>query len=409
MVDSPLPVNRAVLDLAERKDAAARRHGRCLINAANDKQAIALYLEQKAKNPRTLEAYKREITRFWLWCMDRSLADLDDIAAEDVVLYQRALTRSEVETPKQREARQLQMELNAAGAQTLSKPKPSSVNYAIGILRALFEYLFKVRYLTANVFVAVSPLRVETGNEQVQRYLTKSDLNELLETIEGLRRDTVRHLAIYHQTRWLVCVAVMAGLRRAEAADGRMDAFRQSEDGRWWLDVTGKGNKRRSVPVPSPLLEELRTYRASLRELLKLPKLPDLPGTQGEIDGLPMVCRVTGEIDGVAARRVGKIVDNVVVRTAMRMRENGDERRASLFERISTHWLRHTGVTKVASGSDVRTAQKFAGHSDVRTTMLYFHDEESAMHDKVSEAFDNSPMFEGRPSTDDSVDPMKNK
>ena len=394
MADKVLALGNEAVAIAQRRDDAARRHGRCLINADNDRAAVALYLAQKAKNPRTFQAYEREITRFWLWCKERGLNDLDAIAAEDVVLYQRALAQSEVATPKQRAAR---LSLNEGEVAKLARgmaPKPSSVNYSIGILRALFEYLFKVRYLTGNVFVAVSALRNETGSEQVQRYLTQADLDELLETVEALRRDTGRHLAIYHQTRWLVCLGVMGGLRRAEAADGWMDAFRQSEDGRWWLDVLGKGNKRRSVPVPNQLLDELRIYRGSLRDQLEMPELNDLPGIRGVEERLPLVCRVTGEIDGVEARRIGKIVENVVARTAKRMREKGDERGATLFERISTHWLRHTGVTRVASGSDVRTAQKFAGHSDIRTTMLYIHDAANEMHDKVSEAFDSSPIFE---------------
>ncbi len=57
----------------------------------------------------------------------------------------------------------------------------------------------------------------------------------------------------------------LGGLRAAEVTGTAMGAFfcRRDAQGveRWWLEVTGKGNKTRLVPATDELIAELARYR----------------------------------------------------------------------------------------------------------------------------------------------------
>ncbi|MBK6616079.1 tyrosine-type recombinase/integrase [Ottowia sp.] len=392
------PRRRTEPRLAPRQAQTGSAVVRCLINATTDEEAIELYLKQHARTARTEEAYRREVWRFWSWCRLQGFQRLDDLGAEDVDAYQDALWAGQVRTPKAiiagAKPRESAVEPGANEATLPKRWKPSSVNYSVGILRAMFEYLLKVRFLTGNVFVAIKPLPETETLASVERYLPKSDWDELVLTIDSMPRHSPRHLGVYHQTRWLVSLAVLAGLRRAEMASGWMSDFVQKDDGRWWLAVTGKGSKQREVPVPQVLLEELSTYRSWVRGAFEgAESLPELPGGATDKQGMALICRVDGSPGRVSVRRIGMIVEGAVEKTVDRLKAAGEDVRAAMFERVSTHWLRHTGVTQVANGADVKTAKDYAGHADVRTTMPYVHREREDFHDRVSEAYESSPLF----------------
>jgi integrase/recombinase XerD len=80
---------------------------------------------------------------------------------------------------------------------------------------------------------------VRSGN-----WLTKNEAEKLLRspdisTIDGLR------------DRAMLAVMIGSGLRRAEIANLRVDHIQQ-RDGRWcFVDLIGKGNKIRTVPIPT--------------------------------------------------------------------------------------------------------------------------------------------------------------
>jgi hypothetical protein len=84
----------------------------------------------------------------------------------------------------------------------------------------------------------------------------------------------IRRASRYSHVRWLFSLLYVCGLRISEVVTNTMECFfcrrdRAGEE-RWWLEITGKGNKTRIVPATNELMVEL----ARCRRELKLPPLP---------------------------------------------------------------------------------------------------------------------------------------
>jgi integrase len=122
---------------------------------------------------------------------------------------------------------------------------PATVNLYLSAIRRLAMEAADNGYLdpgTAGAIERVSGVRahgVRAGN-----WLTKAQAQDLLNkpdtsTLKGLR------------DRALLAVMLGAGLRRAEAAALAFSHIQQ-RDGRWVIvDLVGKGNRVRSVPIPA--------------------------------------------------------------------------------------------------------------------------------------------------------------
>jgi integrase/recombinase XerD len=141
----------------------------------------------------------------------------------------------------------------------------------------------------------------------------------------------------HHRT--LFRLAYGCGLRVGELMRLRVADI---DGGRQVLTVRcGKGQKDRQLPLPGPLLEELRTHwrQHRPRELL----FPNASGQPYCAGTLQRVCR--------RARL-----------------------RAGLTKPMSPHTLRHCYATHLLeAGVDVVTLQHLLGHSSLKTTSLYLH------------------------------------
>ncbi|MDT9046621.1 integrase, partial [Escherichia coli] len=107
---------------------------------------------------------------------------------------------------------------------------------------------------------------------------------------------------------------------------------RRGADGkeRWWLEVTGKGEKARLIPATAELMAELVQYRRSRG----LPPLPSHDETT------PLLIPVIGPVKPMARTAVHEIVKSVMRATAERLRlsgEPGAEATAAHIEQASTH------------------------------------------------------------------------
>jgi site-specific recombinase XerD len=131
------------------------------------------------------------------------------------------------------------------------------------------------------------------------------------------------------------------GLRISEAATLEIPAI---DSANRLLRVIGKGNKERRVPLPQPVLDDLRRVWARHRNRRWL--FPNASGT-------------------------GPVTTAVLVRTF-----TAAARQAGLAEhrRPTPHTLRHSYATRLLeNGVDTRVVQVLLGHERIATTALYTH------------------------------------
>ncbi len=111
--------------------------------------------------------------------------------------------------------------------------------------------------------------------------------------------------------------------------------------------VLGKGMKERIVPLGQAATEAIQRYLAECR-----PKLEHRPS------------------DRMFLSRTGKSLHRVAL--WMLIEKYG--RRSGLLKHVSPHVLRHCFATHLlGGGADLRVVQELLGHSDISTTQIYTH------------------------------------
>jgi site-specific recombinase XerD len=267
---------------------------------------------------------------------------LSDLTHEDMLVYQRFLAGPEpahlwVMAPGQKPARSSPAWRPFAGPLS-----PQSVRQALSIINSLFSWLVEAGYLAGNP-LALARRRRNHRAPRVTRFLPMAHWQEVRQTIESLPTDTERQRTHAARVRWLFSLLYIGGLRVTEVCDSTMSGFfcRRGTDGkeRWWLEVTGKGDKTRLVPATAELMAELMHYRRSR----SLPPLPSHDETT------PLLRPVIGPVKPMARTAVHEIVKAVMRSTAERLRLSNEPEAAAAaahIEQASTHWMRHYGAVK---------------------------------------------------------------
>lgn len=72
----------------------------------------------------------------------------------------------------------------------------------------------------------------------------------------------------------------------------------------------------------------------------------------------------------------------VFKRAASRLEDKGGEAVAKIarLNKASTHWLRHTAGSEMASNMDIRFVRDNLGHTSLTTTNVYLHSDNNQRH-----------------------------
>jgi integrase/recombinase XerD len=129
------------------------------------------------------------------------------------------------------------------------------------------------------------------------------------------------------------------GLRIGEAAAAKVTHIDGAQGS---IRVIGKGNKERLVPLPEPVLIELRRLWTAHRNPRWL--CPSRSGTKP------------------------------ILRLSLYQAFRAAARQAGIERRVSPHSLRHSYATRLLeSGVDTRIVQILLGHANIKTTAGYTH------------------------------------
>jgi len=135
------------------------------------------------------------------------------------------------------------------------------------------------------------------------------------------------------------------GLRISEAVEikiGDVD-FEKA-----YINVIGKGNKERMVPMGEEAIRLLKKYNDESRSLIL-----------GSRDSMFLFISKKGS--KLNRKSVWRLLKNYVKRT-------------SITKNITPHTLRHSFATHmIENGADVRSVQELLGHMDISTTQIYTH------------------------------------
>jgi integrase/recombinase XerD len=171
---------------------------------------------------------------------------------------------------------------------------------------------------------------------RLPRLLSVSEVDALLEAPDEEKPIGVRDAAMLH-------LLYATGLRVSELVNLKWNEVNMDA-----LTVmpTGKGNKRRLVPMGEVAHDKLERYIQDVRPVWAR-------GTD--------VLFVTNRGGGMTRQGFWKLLRRHALRAGIRSVP-------------SPHWLRHSFATHlIENGADLRSVQAMLGHADISTTQVYTH------------------------------------
>ncbi|MEM5438018.1 tyrosine recombinase XerC [Paraburkholderia diazotrophica] len=217
-----------------------------------------------------------------------------------------------------------------------------SIGHRLSAWRAFYRWLAGRIDLPANPVATVrAPKRAKT----LPKALSVDDAHTLMEspvtaTAEGLRDHAM--LELFYSSGLRLSELVGVDVHFVDADGYRSAGWLKLDEAE--VEVLGKGNRRRSVPVGSKALDALRAWLAVRGELVKH-------------DPHPLFLSARGN------RMSPNVVRERVKRAALT---------AGIPANVHPHVLRHSFATHVLQSSgDLRAVQELLGHASISATQVY--------------------------------------
>jgi len=349
-----------------------------LISAQTDTELARAFLHSLALSKHSLKSTQKDLGRFLLWCQAGSTT-LAQLRLEDLTAYKAFLADPQ---PAQQWVSATKWPRSDDRWRPFSGPlSPVSANHAFRVVKALLAFAKDAGYLSRNAGALVK--NIKTMHEaRIARYLSANAIAHVQATLDVLPTNTITAAKARARDRFLFLAYVTTGARLSEITGASMGAIYAEADGRWWLDVLGKGHKKRRLPVSSQLLDAFRQYRAQY----------GLPPLTVREDRTALVLAIRGKvISAVSDEAVSKTLKTLFARAALRADNAGQADCATALRNASAHWLRHTMLTTHANNNvSLKVLQDTAGHANISTTALYLHKSDHERHDALIESL-NKP------------------
>ena len=206
---------------------------------------------------------------------------------------------------------------------------PKSLQRRLSACRSFYAWLLKQGRIAAS---PAASIRSPKAPRKLPQVLDPDEAKALVEV------PTDAPLGL--RDRALLELFYSSGLRLSELCALR---WRDLDLGDALVNVLGKGNKQRSVPLGSHARAALAEWRAST-------------GAANDAHVVP-------------GRGGGAITPRAV---QLRMRQLAQQQ--GLFKRVHPHLLRHSFASHILESSgDLRGVQELLGHADIATTQIYTH------------------------------------
>jgi integrase/recombinase XerD len=298
---------------------------------------------ERGQSDNTAKTYAALLGKFTAWAAQQGLTDWNDVELKHLMAFL-SNERSRNLLPVGRASSRATSTdgLGDAGSPGVSPHQPSakrlsgeSVYLEIAALRAFYKFAENEKILPANV---AENLSLPRRWKRLPKALSNDEIKKLLapeapETPESLCDQAILELGY------------ASGLRLSELKNLRLEQLHLDAG---FINVIGKGNKERVVPVGRTAVTALNRFIEVGRPKLVTPKSPaNVFLTQR---GTPF-----------AAVTLWLHIKNRV-------------RRAGVERNITPHMLRHSFATHLLEhGADLRVIQELLGHASIGTTEIYTH------------------------------------
>lgn len=411
------------------------------IKASSDLKLVVQFLKRYESNVRTVAAYRAELERLmhWSWHVnEQSLLDNNDQDLLAYLQFSKSPPTNWIGTApvprfielssgkqkpnsawrpyvaklpkKERKNRVLQAQkdlktskkIQHPGAEVSDhNPTPATLIATKRVLSAFYKYLLASNKISVDYVKLMAQTKGTTGVDQTANKVMKLDTyqwNYVIETTQ-LRADE-KPTRQNERDLFVMSILFSLYLRISELVHDdiskpMMSDFSRDANGHWWLQVLGKNNKERRIPVSESMLESLVRYRQT-RALSPYPEQSDI-----EVPLVAVIRDDSGRDPSLKGKQVKEWYKYVPVTSTRAIRrlvqrcfdlsydrmvseEHVESHEAELLKEATVHWLRHTGISEdIKANRDPRHVQKDAGHATMATTNRYIDIDETARHESA--------------------------
>ena len=284
---------------------------------------------ERGQSEHTQKAYSNILTRFANWSNQQSIKNWNEIEFTHLLGYLKH-QRKEI-TSKSNE---LQKKPGRPRSES-TKLSTSSLYLEIAAIKAFYRFCVQEEFLPRNL---AENLSLPRRWQRLPKALTHSEIEKLLQPINPITPASLCNHAMLE-----LCYA--SGLRLGELQGLRMEQLRLDAG---FIQVIGKGNKERVVPVGRRAINSIKNYLEYGRPKLIRKKSPG---------NVFLTQRGTSFASVTLWTRIKKCC---IV--------------AGINRNITPHMLRHSFATHLLEhGADLRVIQELLGHSNISTTEAYTH------------------------------------
>lgn len=260
----------------------------------------------------SIEAYLRDISRFFMFINDElkmDVSQIESISKEHLLKYFK--------------------QINIEGLS-----KRTQARY-IASLKSYFRFLIREAVIKKD---PTDIIDTPKKDKKLPDYLSIDEIERLLQSIDVTT-------TLGYRDRTMLEITYGAGLRVSELLSLKTEDI-NLELG--FIRCYGKGNKERIIPIGEIALDFLNIYLANIR-----------PKIQKNIKTKELFLNSRGK--SMSRQGFFKILLNY-------------GNKAGIKKHLSPHTLRHSFATHLLeNGADLRSVQEMLGHSDISTTEIYTH------------------------------------
>jgi len=275
---------------------------------------------EKGQALQTQKTYASLLRRFVEWAGGRGIDSWTAVRFEDLTAFLQCERTRRPRNAQEDSGKRLSLE---------------SLYLQVAALRAFFRFAVTEGHLKEDV---AETLSLPKRWQRVPRALSESDIERLLTPPERPEPPDLCDIAVLE-------VAYASGLRLAELRGLRLEQLHLDAG---YINVIGKGNKERVVPIGARAAAAVARYLEAARPKLARPGSPS---------NVFLTCR-------------GTAFSHTTLWSRIRRRA----RASGVMVPVTPHMLRHSFATHLLEhGADLRVIQELLGHSSIRTTEVYTH------------------------------------